>query len=107
MISVIFVTRQDIINTENKLNKLHSFFKTGSESDAVCDFVTCLKPLLIRGTAMDFLTVCEQAAKNMAIPGKLPETYDNYTYRGHAGYDPFFSLKKSLVKILPKKLWVL
>ena len=93
MISVIFVTRQDIINTENKLNKLHSFFKTGSESDAVCDFVTCLKPLLIRGTAMDFLTVCEQAAKNMAIPGKLPETYDNYTVGVMQDMIPFFAEK--------------
>ena len=82
---------------------LHKFFKAGNEQEAVADFATCLGQLLVKGTAMDFVVACEQAAKNMAIPGKLPETYDAYTVGVMQDLIPFLR-KKSLVKIFPRKL---
>ena len=87
----MFLTKQDITRVEKRLLSLHESFKTGSNSDAVCDFATCLKPLLMRGTAMDFLIACEQAAKNMTVPGKLPEMYDAYTVGKMQDMIPFFA----------------
>ena len=93
MINVMFVTKIDIAKAKKRLLSLHKFFKEGNEQEAVADFATCLGQLLVKGTPMDFVVTCEQAAKNMAIPGKLPETYDAYTVGVMQDLIPFFAEK--------------
>ena len=90
----MFVTKIDIAKGK-KVAVASQVFKAGNEQEAVADFATCLGQLLVKGTAMDFVVACEQAAKNMAIPGKLPETYDAYTV----------GVMQDLIPFCGKNLW--
>lgn len=79
MVIVSFLTGQDIVNAKKRLLVLHKVFENQQEQDAVADFANCLKTRLRPGTALDFLTACEEAADDLLDNKKLPETYDRYT----------------------------